>query len=88
MSVNIVESSMTHSKESGYVGHVVFQVEGHSVPYEMTLHSKNAKEWSYSLNFSGKSGSEEEIDAVEEMLEDNDELFDSLVNAARSNLQP
>ncbi|GLI06315.1 hypothetical protein YDYSG_23450 [Paenibacillus tyrfis] len=86
MNVNIIGSRMTHSKESGYVGHVEFQYEGHEAPYEITLHSKNAKDWSYSLIFSKESGSEEDILAVEERLEEDDDFYDLLVNAALQSL--
>lgn len=85
--INVLESSMTHSKEDGYVGKVNFRVENHKQPYEITLYSKNGREWMYSLNFLNESGSEEEIDALEELLEENDEMYELLVDAARSKLQ-
>jgi hypothetical protein len=85
--IRVLDATMEHSKEDGYVGKVEFEVENHKKPYEITLQSKKGKEWSYSLNFLNESGSEEEIDAVEELLEENDEQFDLLVNAARSKLQ-
>ncbi|TDF99734.1 hypothetical protein [Paenibacillus piri] len=84
--ISVLEASMTHSKEDGYVGKVEFRVEQHKQPYEITLYSKNGKEWMYSLNFLHESGSEEEIDALEELLEEDDELYDSLINAAKSKL--
>jgi hypothetical protein len=84
--LNIVNATMTHKAEDGYLGKVEFTVERHKVPYEITLHSKNAKEWSYSLNFARESGTEEDILFVEDLLEENDELFDRLVNVAKSKL--
>lgn len=87
MNVQIIKSGMTHSKEEGYVGHVQFTCEGHQVPYEITFHSKNAKEWMYSLIFANESGPEEEILSLEEVLEEDDELFDRLVEEAKSKLE-
>ncbi|RXZ78310.1 hypothetical protein EBB07_27730 [Paenibacillaceae bacterium] len=77
---------MTHSKEDGYVGQVQFNVEGHRDAYEITLQSKKGKDWSYGLHFLDRSGSEEEIFEVEEQLEEDDELFDLLVDAAKQAL--
>ncbi|MCR8631712.1 hypothetical protein NV381_10900 [Paenibacillus sp. N5-1-1-5] len=87
MLITILESSMTHSKEDGYVGKVEFRVDNHKQPYEITLYRKKGKEWSYSLNFLKDSGGEEEIEAVEELLEENDEIYELLVEAAKSKLQ-
>jgi hypothetical protein len=88
MNVEIVEAKMEHSPEDGYLGHVQFTVEGHKKPYELTLQSKRGKEWSYSLNFSGESGGEEEIFLVEEKLEEDDDFFDLLLEAAKSKIAP
>lgn len=86
MQVQIIEATMSHSKADGYLGRVTFQVESHSKSYELTLQSKSGKDWSYALNFLAESGREEEIEAVEEAIEEDDELFNRLVDAARSNL--
>jgi hypothetical protein len=86
MKLTILDAKMTYSKEDGYVGHVSFQVENHKTDYEITLVSKRGKDWDYALNFLNESGSEEDILAVEEDLEENDEWFDLLVEAARSKL--
>ena len=86
MNITMVEASMTHSKESGYVGRVIFQAAEHPYPYEITLYSKDRKSWSYSLNFAQESGSEEDITAVEELLEEDDDVFDALIEAAESKL--
>ncbi|PYI52713.1 hypothetical protein DLM86_20655 [Paenibacillus flagellatus] len=77
---------MTHTKDDGYVGKVRFTLEGHKSAYEITLHSKKGNEWSYSLNFAAESGIEKEIEAAEERIEEDDELFDALVEAAKSKL--
>ncbi|MCD1257572.1 hypothetical protein B5M42_001810 [Paenibacillus athensensis] len=84
--IEIQRASMSFTKGDGYVGQVEFRVEGHEMPYEMTLHSTNRKEWSYGLHFLQQSGREEDILAVEDMLEEDDELFDRLVEAAENTL--
>lgn len=84
MKAHVLNASMSYSKAEGYIGHVRFSVEGHKQPYELTLQSDgNEHDWNYALNFSDGSGSEEEIQQVDERLETDDELFDLLVNAAK-----
>ncbi|MEK0313915.1 hypothetical protein [Cohnella sp. 56] len=87
MNVTIREATLAKDEENGYVGKVVFEVEGHDAPYEMALQSDKGKEWSYSLLFAGSSGSEAQIDAVDRELEENDELFDRMITAAEEALQ-
>ena len=77
---------MTYSKEDGYMGEVKFEAEGHKQPYVLFLHSKKGGDWGYGLHFLGESGDEEEIVAVDEWLENDDEAFDELVEAAKSAL--
>jgi hypothetical protein len=85
--IRVLNANMEYSKEDGYVGKVEFEVQNHLQPYEITLVSKKGKEWSYSLNFLNESGSEEQIDQVEELLEEDDEQFELLINAAKSKLE-
>lgn len=87
MELNILNARMTHSKEEGYIGKVEFAVTGHREPYEITLHSKNGKEWSYGLFFLKESGDENEIVAVEDLLEEDDEAYYKLIDAAKAALQ-
>lgn len=82
MNVAIREASMTKDEVNGYVGKVVFEVEGHEAAYEMALQSDKGHEWSYSLLFAGSSGSEEQIEAVDAEIERNDELYERLIDAA------
>jgi hypothetical protein len=83
MKINILHASMTHNEQNGYLGHVRFEVDGHKQPYEMTLQSdRRLDDWNYSLNFSDEPGGEQEIEAVEKSIEEDDELFDNLVEAA------
>ncbi len=80
-----MNAKMEHD-ESGYVGNVEFQVEEHKAPYEITLYSKKGKEWMYGLHFLNKSGNEDEIFALEELIDENDTYFDIFVNAAKEAL--
>jgi hypothetical protein len=82
MKVNILGAKMSHSEDTGYVGQVQFEVEQHKQPYEVTLQSNNGRNnWSYALNFWKDSGSEEEIQAVDEQLEEDDAFFEQFVIA-------
>lgn len=86
MKFTIIQAKMSKT-DDGYVGAVQFTVEGHKFPYEMTLHSKRGRDWAYGLFFLNESGSEEQIDEVDEYLENHDEAFDELVEAARRTLE-
>jgi hypothetical protein len=84
--VKILSASMQYSEGDGYLGHVRFEVEGQKQPYEITLQSnRRSDDWNYALNFMNEPGSEEEIEVVEKAIEEDDELFDTLVEAAMSN---
>ncbi|QMV44501.1 hypothetical protein [Cohnella cholangitidis] len=88
MKVTILGAKMTHSEDSGYVGHIQFEVEQHKQPYEVTIQSDNGRNnWSYALNFSNQPGSEEEIQAVDEQLEEDDAFFEQFVIAANKALE-
>lgn len=87
MSWNILDAEMTHSKKDGYLGKVRFTLEGHRSSYEVALQSDNGEEWNYSLIFAKESGSEEEIEVAERRLEEDDELFDALIEAAHEAME-
>lgn len=87
MNVTIIHTQMTYSKEDGYVGTVQFEVEGHQQGYEMALQSKKGKDWGYGLFFLSGSGNEEQLLQVEEEIEENDELFERLIEAGMSALK-
>jgi hypothetical protein len=87
LKLTVQKAEMSHSKEDGYVGNVEFLVEMHKEAYEITLFSKDGKEWSYGLHFLNASGSEEEIFAVEELIDEHDEYFYQLVDAAKAVLK-
>ncbi len=83
MKAEIIHADMTYSEKDGYLGHVHFRVEGHKEPYELTLQSEGRlDDWNYSLNYLQESGVEKEIEAVEKEIEENDEFFDRLAEAA------
>ncbi|WP_127579197.1 hypothetical protein [Paenibacillus koleovorans] len=86
MKLSIVQAAMTYSKGEGYLGRVHFTVETHAKPYEITLFSKKGQEWEYALLFLNESGNEEQITAVEDWLEEDDEAFDQLVQASLNSL--
>jgi hypothetical protein len=87
INIQVLEASMTYAKEDGYVGKVHFGVDGHANEYEIALHSKKGKEWGYGLFFLHESGKEEELLALEDLLEEDDELFDFLVDTAKAKLE-
>ncbi|WP_019006789.1 hypothetical protein [Cohnella laeviribosi] len=87
MQVEILGATLKYDEQQGYVGQVQFAVKGHKQPYEMTLQSDEGSEWSYSLLFLNESGDENEIIAVEEEIDRNDELFERLVAAAQESLE-
>lgn len=78
---------MRRDEDETYRGKTVFTLSGHKSCYEVTLLSRDGRDWSYSLSFSGESGSESEIEQVEQRLEQDDEWFDALVEAAWSKLE-
>lgn len=87
VNVTILGAAMTYSKEDGYVGKVQFGMAGHDQQYEIALQSKKGNDWGYGLFFLHESGKEEQLLEVEEMLEEDDELFDYLVDAAMGKLE-
>ncbi|MFD1954419.1 hypothetical protein ACFSL6_09655 [Paenibacillus thailandensis] len=86
LNVKILDAGMSYTEEDGYVGKVQFEVEGDSGGYEITLQSKRGKDWGYGLFFLKDSGDEEKLLALEERLEEDDELFDYLVETAKAEL--
>jgi len=83
MKASILHAEMTYSEQDGYLGRVRFEVDGHKQPYELTLQSDSRlDDWNYALNFMNESGSEAEIEAVEAAIEQDDDFFDHLVEAA------
>ncbi|AZN42541.1 hypothetical protein [Paenibacillus albus] len=88
MNVTIIHAEMTQDPDKGYKGSVQFEVEGHKQPYEIILQltSLRGTTWDYSLHFAKESGSEEQINEVEKAIEEDDDLFDDLIDAAAATL--
>ncbi|BBH22176.1 hypothetical protein Back11_35210 [Paenibacillus baekrokdamisoli] len=87
MNITILHKSMNQEPDESYKGQVIFEVEGHSQPYEVILLTKKGKVWDYSLSFAKESGTEEEIFAVEKAIEEDDELFDQFIDAVDDALE-
>ncbi len=85
--VTVIDATMTHSKEDGYVGKVQFSLEGHESQYEIALQSKRGNDWGYGLFFLHESGNEDQLLQLEDLLEEEDELFDFLVETAKEKLE-
>jgi hypothetical protein len=67
---------------------VHFEAEDHKQPYELTLQSDKAiNDWNYALTFLNESGSEQQFEQVEKEIEESDDLFDTLVDAALATLE-
>lgn len=60
----------------------MFKTEGDKSVYEITFMSKNGKDWDYSLHFTEQSGDEEELLKMDELLENDDDLYNQLLDAA------
>lgn len=86
MKFTIVDAQMRKDEEGALVGSTVFEVEGHKAAYEITFYSKRGKEWDYSLNYAKESGIEAEFLSVDAKLEEDDDWFDELLEAAQSKL--
>lgn len=86
MILNIITAEMNKQEDGSYIGKTVFQVETHKVNYEVTFFSKRGHDWDYSLHFAGEPGDEEQLLLVDAHIEQNDEAFDSLLDAAWNNL--
>lgn len=87
MKFNIVEASMHKDYEGAFLGKTVFEVEGHKAAYEITFFSKKGKEWDYSLNYAHESGIEAQLLQVDTALEEDDDWFDALLEAAQGTLE-
>ncbi|MFF2907749.1 hypothetical protein [Paenibacillus sp. NPDC057934] len=82
MTAEIVSAEMRRSEDGSFVGRTVFTLENHTAPYEITFYSKRGSEWDYSLSFAGEPGSEEQFLQTDTLLEENDEIFNQLLDAA------
>jgi hypothetical protein len=86
MQINILNAHIQHDREIGYAGKVIFRVPQHKQEYEITLQSKNLKDWGYSLYFANISGPEEEINAVDLKIEEDDDFYHQFITAVTEKL--
>lgn len=82
MNLTIKAAEMRKDEDGTYVGRTVFQVDSHKVDYEITFFSKRGKEWDYSLHYADEPGDEDELLAVDARIEEDNEWFDTLLDAA------
>lgn len=78
---------MERNEDKRFIGRVNLRVENHKQPYEVILDSKNMKDWGYALYFLRESGPEEEIDALDAYLDEHEEVFERMVQAAKDAYQ-
>ncbi|GIP19824.1 hypothetical protein J22TS3_00990 [Paenibacillus sp. J22TS3] len=86
MELELISAVMQRQEDETYLGRTVFKVTGHKQDYEITFFSKRGKEWDYSLHFANESGDEDELLAVDARIEEDDEWFDRLLDAAMDTL--
>ncbi|MDP4098710.1 hypothetical protein OIN60_18420 [Paenibacillus sp. P96] len=84
--VQIKQAEMKRGEDGAYLGQVIFTLEGNQSAYEVLLHSKRGKDWDYSIHFAEGPRNEEELLAVDARLEEDDDLFDLLLEAAQASL--
>lgn len=82
MELTVKHAQMNKDEEGAFLGKTVFEVDGHKEPYEITFYSKKGKEWDYSLHFHDEPGDEDEMNKVDAYLEEDDDAFDALLDAA------
>lgn len=82
MSLEIISAEMSRKEDRSYVGRTIFTLENHKSPYEITFFSTRGTEWDYSLSFAGEPGSEEQFLETDALLENDDDIFNQLLDAA------
>ncbi|MEK4295810.1 hypothetical protein [Paenibacillus sp. FSL R5-0914] len=82
MNLEIVSAEMSRKEDKSYVGRTVFTLENHKAPYEITFFSTRGTEWDYSLSFAGEPGSEEQFLETDALLENDDDIYNQLLDAA------
>jgi len=82
LELEVIHANMERNEDKRFIGKVHFKVEGHKEPYELTLESKNMKDWGYSLHYLHESGPDGEIEALDRYLDEDEAAFELLVQAA------
>ncbi|AJS58798.1 hypothetical protein [Paenibacillus sp. IHBB 10380] len=88
MNVHIESADMKKNEDGHFIGHTLFSIEGYKDSYELTFFSKRGKEWDYSINFAKESGKEEDLLTIDKLIEEDDDLFDQLLDAALDSMEP
>lgn len=84
--LKIVHAEMQRQEDGACIGKTVFEVSTHKAGYEITFYSQKGKDWDYSLHYAGEPGIEEQFLAVDARIEEDDEWFDTLLDAALDTL--
>ncbi|MBP1903926.1 hypothetical protein J2Z32_000543 [Paenibacillus turicensis] len=82
MKINVVAASMKKEADGSFLGKTIFQANEDPTKYEITFFSKRGKDWDYSLHYADEPGNEELLLAVDAHIEQSDEDFDQLLDAA------
>ena len=86
MKLNVITASMKKEVDGSFLGKTIFQANEDSTKYEITFFSKRGKDWDYSLHFADDPGKEELLLAVDAHIEQSDDDFDELLDAALNNM--
>jgi len=82
MTVQITSADMRRNEDGSFVGKTIFSLDNHKAQYEITFYSKKGSEWDYSLSFAGEPGSEEQFLETDALLENDDDVYNQLLDAA------
>lgn len=82
MNIEIISAELSRKEDRSFVGRTIFALDNHKCPYEITFFSKRGTEWDYSLSFAGEPGSEEQFLETDALLENDDDVFNQLLDAA------
>lgn len=82
----VISATMRQEEDGSFLGQAVFKMEGQKSAFEISFFSKKGKEWDYSLHYAEGERIEEELLAIDELLEEDDDLFDILLDAARDTM--
>jgi hypothetical protein len=85
--LTVVETAMIRKPNGEYSGYTRFQANQAATIYELSLASDDGKDWMYNLHFTANSGTDELMDEVSNWIDENDEAFDELLQAALDHVQ-
>lgn len=82
MEIKIISAEMRRHEDRSFVGKTIFSMDNHKANYEITFFSTRGTEWDYSLSFAGEPGSEEQFLETDAVLENDDDAYNQLLDAA------